>query len=728
MFVEFFEKVMDRKLHIFFLLAIFLNLAEASVLKCGPHAVKNTPEYSKNVEFDIENGVLKGKHFQNKKIGNVKWQLESKGDVSQFTGTFEKGKAKISVTQDKVDKKLFLGNLLNPAGKSVRTCSLLLSDADLNKVNCINDPTSCEKISRNKLQLVNANKPLIAKIINHSNGGSLPSVKKENTDTVKKKVNDANGAEIIVSVKEFSKTFAKEKSVGNRIDRRWNILSFVKTLDGSQSLYDADNNAYDEISGCLSLDENQFNADEFEELRKRILPSVLGKLFKEYGRTKPIKLSLDKGDCRSVKTQCRDSRGIAIRGWCEGKSNNISLQGYHLIVAQKGIMESLKSNEDIFTLNEVKRFDKQKVSDWLVKAKEIKENEGQTKAENLDRFKKLSQSKSEDEIASITLSYPSRKSGMSVCSRSDTDFFYIVSNGYLVSSKDEKSKVSEGFREAYVEANIKLNPKEIVSKRFEDLDAFYAEYQLNPNVCQVFVDYPHNLKKLMSVLNNGEAIEVNTLVPIAKAKEKWAKAQGFSNYSQYEFSVKINADVRDVNALSELGVHGLNSYEKAFERMVKTSYSNKSNSTMLIAFLEDEKTGKQINKTAVEVRDDRENKAAEELAEFTKKYPYYAVVSCGFAGGHTNIVPCFYSKDFGNTEFQLIINGVEESYSSYQVQNLGREQYDGNYLDLPPNFSIIAQNAHDRFTLSVKLYDRASGRLLEQKQAGTLYGTIILTH
>ena len=103
--------------------------------------------------------------------------------------------------------------------------------------------------------------------------------------------------------------------------------------------------------------------------------------------------------------------------------------------------------------------------------------------------------------------------------------------------------------------------------------------------------------------------------------------------------------------------------------------------------------------------------AAEKLA---KEYPYYVVVSCGFNGDHMNILACF-AGDV-DTEIELTNGRDYGLYQAYQISQLGTEYRDGLHINLRSTFDFKAQNSADGLILGAKVFSRAGGDVLFQKQ------------
>jgi len=111
--------------------------------------------------------------------------------------------------------------------------------------------------------------------------------------------------------------------------------------------------------------------------------------------------------------------------------------------------------------------------------------------------------------------------------------------------------------------------------------------------------------------------------------------------------------------------------------------------------------------------------AAEKLAN---EYPYYLVLSCGFNGNHINILACFAGR-YNDTEIELTNGRDYGLYQPYQISGLGKAYSDGLHINLRSTFDFTAQNSADSLILGAKVFSRASGEVLFQKQVSQ-YGVI----
>ena len=352
-----------------------------------------------------------------------------------------------------------------------------------------------------------------------------------------------------------------------------------------------------------------------------------------------------------------------------------------------------------------------------------------------DELMSLADQKSKEKIGSITLAYPRGGENLRLCTRKDDETFQLATKGYFAT---KKLRLSKGYIDAAVEKKSQLNRKSPIATVYENLDDFYLAIQRDPRVCEVYVDYPENLKILADALKD-KRYELNPLVPVTELKGDWARGQGYAEFAAYEFAKSVGGDARLVERLAAYNVTDTQSFNEAVNRMNTQKYSNERDGPAVLAFLSDEKAGAEANKSAVAVRDERNRVAAIETkkraeearkrrAEEAKKYPYYAVLSCGFGNSNMSLIACFsgggrYGVDTGIT---LTQGNIKREYKLYEIANnaLGREQRDGLHIKLPSRFLLVAQNASDSLTLTLKVYDRATNRLIMQEQAGRKFGTV----
>ena len=211
----------------------------------------------------------------------------------------------------------------------------------------------------------------------------------------------------------------------------------------------------------------------------------------------------------------------------------------------------------------------------------------------------------------------------------------------------------------------------------------------------------------------------------------YAKSRGFESTEKMNLADSMvpgtSLTPKALERLAALGVNSADNFNAESSRMIKSKYADKPTVDNLLAFLEDENTGKPLKQSATQVKTIRDQKAlaeqraaeqAEQIrrAAFAKDYPYYAVLSCGMPN-HINIYACFSGSHGVDTELTIVNAGASQMYKVYNIAQSGKEQRDGLHIDLKAHFSINAQNSSDTLILTLKIFDRASNRMIFNQQA-----------
>lgn len=371
----------------------------------------------------------------------------------------------------------------------------------------------------------------------------------------------------------------------------------------------------------------------------------------------------------------------------------------------------------------------------------VVEKERESQALRSAEFEELVRLKSREKIASVTLSYPRSRGPIGVCRQRGDEAFSLVTDGYLA-TEDSRRLSREFINTAYAQ-NAQIDKSAPFSSTFKDLDDAFTAIQRNPNNCHVFVDFPENVKTLISALKENEVIpggvyEINPLVSIFEARTDWAKSRGYPDFSSYEFAKEIGGDYNSLKRLSELGISTRDAFFVASQRMTTQKYSTEAKAAVVIQFLEDEAVGAQKKVSAIAIRSLREKEA--EVAErrraqeadaerkaHAKRYPFYAVLSCSLRGRTINIMACFTGSGSSSVHTELMITqgNVSKVYKNYEVgRSVGRLRSNELLIDLERNFSLKAQNASDTLVLTLTVYDRGSDQLILQREAGRLFGVV----
>jgi hypothetical protein len=228
----------------------------------------------------------------------------------------------------------------------------------------------------------------------------------------------------------------------------------------------------------------------------------------------------------------------------------------------------------------------------------------------------LSEANSLDKVGSVTLSAP-RAEGetLKVCTLE-----YSGMNGQAVTAYGNNliGYISPAFRAQASGLRATFNANKPYSSVYKTVDNFYIEHQKDPTKCNVFVDFPKNLKTLMTALERdrkGVPFEINTLVSTAELREEWAKKQGYENLAASEFASQIQGSPSILKNLSVNGIQDKSSFDKTVDEMRASKYSDENSVRAVLTYLEDKTAASQRSGfTATSIRREREAKA-EQIAK-----------------------------------------------------------------------------------------------------------------
>lgn len=270
----------------------------------------------------------------------------------------------------------------------------------------------------------------------------------------------------------------------------------------------------------------------------------------------------------------------------------------------------------------------------------------------------------------------------------------------------------------------------------KDLEELYGLVQAGK--CEVLITTNDDAAKLAQAMQRDKiGFNVHIIIPKTELMVSYAEAKGYPSLEKMELARQLVPDStvtpKGLERLEAAGVSSVADFNAAFERMSKSKYASERNVDSVLAFLADEKEGKTAKLTALQVKEARDKKAAadrkaEEEADkakrlaYAKENPYYAVISCGMPN-HINIMACFSGSRGVDTELKVKNGNDSQMYKVYNLRQAGREERDGLHIDLKQNFSIAAQNSSDSLILTVKIYDRATGKVVFNDQAAK-YGMV----
>ncbi len=350
----------------------------------------------------------------------------------------------------------------------------------------------------------------------------------------------------------------------------------------------------------------------------------------------------------------------------------------------------------------------------------------------------LSAANSSDKIGSITLSAPqSERESIKVCR---LEYAGMQSQAVISYGKNLIGYTSPAFRTKASDFRATFNASQPYSSTYRSMDDFYVEYQKEPSKCNVFVDFPKNLKTLMIALERdrkGVAFEINALMPTDEMREEWAKSQGYESLAASEFAAQIRGNATSLKNLADKGIRDKPSFDRVAEEMRTAKYSDSTAVGDVLTFLNDKAAAaEKRGATAVSIRDERaatlrveaERRAQEEQrrrAEYAKEFPYTATISCGINDRHINIMACMSGRSSVKSQLELTNGKQYKMYQQWEVSQLGNQTAEGLVIPLRSNFKIKMQNVDDTLLLSVKVVSNATGRVVFTKSAA-MYGVIIL--
>lgn len=487
-------------------------------------------------------------------------------------------------------------------------------------------------------------------------------------------------------------------------------LKFTKTIDGERRIANGQDLALSGTSLCIVKFPNAYGEISDDTIDAVASNSVRQKLM----------ASAQINDVRLNRVSCIEGTGNDARFTSIADLVLVQRQALPLLV--NGSPEFAQGYETFHELAHLALFDQ--AAEMLADQARRK----QAVAQRLDELDSLAQSGSVDKVGSLAFGLPQRSGPVRFCTLS-----YDGQNGAAILGYAQRgfSTQSEAFQAQAQRAQATLSADRPFAKVYANIDALYQALQTGADDCRVYVDFPANLKKLLTALQRDKkgAPVINQLISSADLRDDWAKKIGFQNYAEHETARDMKVTAQQFKALATYAIADAASFDAAVQEMQASQYSSSSNPADLISYLRDkEDAAGKPGATAISIREARQqaareaaaaNAAAERrrLESHAKEYPFIAVLTCGMPD-HINIVGCFVGGKYGvDTELTLKNGSNSAMYKVYNLQQAGEERRDGFYIDLKRNFEIRAQNADDTLILGLKVIDRLSGKVLYQKQA-----------
>ena len=251
--------------------------------------------------------------------------------------------------------------------------------------------------------------------------------------------------------------------------------------------------------------------------------------------------------------------------------------------------------------------------------------------------------------------------------------------------------------------------------------------------CTAFAGTPAEVVQVGDALERDFriAMRLGELQEVVSLDERFAVAAGFAKYSDLEFARSIKASRDQTLSLITQGVLDKPAYEALRTEIRTIGYSTSSEITMVLAYLSDRQAGLIRGLSATQERDrriagSRERAAAlearrrAEQVAFDAEYPYEIIIQCGVGGRHASITPCFSgATDGGNTQLELRTPDRYGMFQFFELHTVGEEVAgEGLKISVKRPFSLQAQNADARLTLTVKVRDKHTDQIVFIKSAG----------
>ena len=307
-----------------------------------------------------------------------------------------------------------------------------------------------------------------------------------------------------------------------------------------------------------------------------------------------------------------------------------------VVVAQRQYLREMRASNPAFSeyeeVGEVKFTVLAEASSRVVRAQEERRRAEQAWLAEIDA---LAASGSKDKVGSLTLSAlrlpiasgrpasetPNRaQQGVRICTLNYTgqDRPPILGYGYRGSEV-----FAPTFKANADAAKWTVNLDRPFTRLFPSIDEMYAAYQQDPEVCHVLVDFPRNLRLLMTAIERDtreRRFQVNELISSGELRDGWARKSGFQDFAASEFASQIGVDSNTVKRLGDAGVTSRVAYDSVVKEMIWSRYSEKATPAEVLTYLDDKAKAAAIpGATAVTVLADRRAREEAEARDRAQK-------------------------------------------------------------------------------------------------------------
>lgn len=484
-------------------------------------------------------------------------------------------------------------------------------------------------------------------------------------------------------------------------------IQFVKSIDGTRRLASGEGLLRQGFSYCLAVFPASYQAISQAPIEEIIRAQV-----------EKAMSTLAGGKAKASETiEC-----VSVNG------EQVSLYGVpDLIAVQReaiAVMRLAKSFASYEPMQDIPYEAVESGAEAVLAERKRTEDELSNRAKRLAELAALD---SREHVASLSLSYPTSRGALRLCTLNYKGASGAAALGY---ASRGLSTVSPAYRAKADSLKATMEEQDPFHKAYETVDALYQEIQKQPGNCHIYVDFPKNLKLVMGAIerDQGDAkYELNDLIAAAELRDAWSKRKGHANWAANEFASAIKASAKDVKALGAFGITDKAAFDAALSDMQASRYAEGSSVDTLLAYLADKQAAAGVRgASAVSVKQNRERSeraASEERtaaerrrqAEYAREFPYTARLLCGLSGTQNiNIAACFTAR---HTKSQLELrNGSDyKMLQAWELRQAGQETQEGLVIPLRKTFTLKAQNVADTLLLTLRITDNASGRTVYER-------------
>ena len=250
---------------------------------------------------------------------------------------------------------------------------------------------------------------------------------------------------------------------------------------------------------------------------------------------------------------------------------------------------------------------------------QIEDQKAQKQAElvrNLQaEYENLAENDSKTKLGSLNVSYPEEREELRICTTSIKGDEAIPFIEYV--SYDDGALFSSGLRQAVQKSSYGSSAfSEGYKSVFDNVEEFFLDWQkTNGNNCNVWVGYPAELVSFIAAakrVNNNFAYEFNKLIDVNLLYQKWSLERGYKSWEQVLFGRSISANSQQLSELERLGIKELSAWNDLSNEILDEKYADRIDQEIVLAYLRDREEGRSLNKSAMEVLLEREERQAEE--------------------------------------------------------------------------------------------------------------------